>query len=53
MVLKNDLFCLKKKPKTDDEYCTLVKPPPDEIEVKEGEDIKICCNIIGMMALYN
>lgn len=38
----------KKKHKPEDEYCTLVRPLPEEIQVKEGEDIKISCNIIGI-----
>ena len=29
--------------------CKVIIEPPQKIEVKEGEDIKICCNIIGVV----
>ena len=28
--------------------CKVMVEPPQKIEVKEGEDIKICCNILGI-----
>ena len=27
--------------------CKIIADPPKKIEIKEGEDIKICCNILG------
>ena len=29
------------------EGCKVITPPQEKIEIKEGEDFKICCNIIG------
>ena len=31
------------------EGCYIITCPPETIEVKEGEDIKIGCNIIGKL----
>ena len=27
--------------------CRIIIEPPQKIQIKEGEDIKICCNILG------
>lgn len=32
--------------------CKVIIEPPQKIEVKEGEDIKICCNIIGVVWFF-